>query len=147
MTDSLWIWWLLLAVLLVILEIFVPSAILIWFAVGALAAMVTALIPGLDLPWQLGVFSIASLAGLFIFRPYVKARLGDAEDGREINDFSTNLVGSSGVIVEAIEDGKGRARVGETIWTVTGPDLPVKARIRVVSVDSTRLGVKADDAY
>ena len=147
MFETPWLWWLLLAVLLVIAEIFAPSAILIWFALGALAAMVAALIPGLDLPWQLAAFALASLAGLLVLRPYLKARSSDVEDGREVNDFSANLVGSSGVIVDAIEGGKGRARIGDTTWSVTGPDLPVKARIRVTSVDGTRLGVRADDAY
>lgn len=148
MFETPWIWWLLLAVVLLIIEIFAPSAILMWFALGALVAMVAALIPGLDsLAVQLAVFAAASLAGLFILRPYVKARSADAGDGREVNDFAEHLVGASGVIVDAIEGGKGRARIGDTTWTVTGPDLPKKARIRVTSVEGTRLGVKADDAY
>ncbi len=145
--TPLWIWWLVLAILLVIVEIFAPSFVLIWFAVGALAALIAALIPGIDLPLQLVVFGLASLAGLFLLRPYVKARNDLGEDGRELNNFEVNLVGSSGVLVEPIEGGKGRARIGDSTWTVTGPDLPNKTRIRVTSVDGIRLGVKADDAY
>lgn len=145
--TPLWIWWLVLGILLVIVEIFAPSFVLIWFAVGALAALIAALIPGIDLPIQLVVFGLASLAGLFLLRPYVKARNDLGEDGRELNNFETNLVGSSGVLVEPIEGGKGRARIGDSTWTVTGPDLPKKTRIRVTSVDGIQLGVKADDAY
>ena len=145
--TPLWIWWLLIAILLVILEIFVPTFVLFWFAVGAAAALIAALIPGVTFPIQLVIFAIASIGGLFLLRPYFKARSDLREDGRELNNFEVNLVGSSGVLTEAIEGGKGRARIGDSTWTVTGPDLPVKSRIRVTSVDGIRLGVKADDAY
>ena len=142
-----WIWWLIFSILLVIFEIFVPSFVLIWFAMGALAALIAALIPGVPFAAELGVFGVASLAGLFLLRPYVGARNDMREDGRELNNFESNLVGSSGVLTEAIEGGKGRARIGDSTWTVEGPDLPVKTRIRVTSVDGIKLGVKADDAY
>lgn len=142
-----WIWWLILSVLLVIFEIFAPSFVLIWFALGALAALLAALVPGLNFAVELAVFGLASLAGLFLLRPYVRARSDQREDGRELNNFEANLVGASGVVTEAIEGGKGRARIGDSTWTVEGPDLPIKTRIRVTSVDGIKLGVKADDAY
>ena len=145
--TPLWVWWLVLAILLVIVEIFVPSFVLIWFALGSLAALIAALIPGIELPVQLAVFGLASLAGLLLLRPYLKARNDLDEDGRELNNFEINLVGASGVLVAPIEGGKGRARIGDTTWTVTGTDLPKKTRIRVTSVDGITLGVKADDAY
>ena len=142
-----WIWWLILAILLVIFEIFLPSFVLIWFALGALAALGVALIPDVPMGVQIATFGVASVAGLFLLRPYLKARNDLGEDGRELNNFEANLVGASGVLTEAIEGGKGRARIGDATWTVTGPDLPANARIRVTSVDGIRLGVKADDAY
>ena len=145
--TPLWIWWLVFSVLLVIVEIFVPTFVLIWFALGALGAMAAALIPGVTFPIQLAVFSLTSLGGLLLLRPYLRARGTLDEDGRELNNFEVNLVGASGVLTQAIEGGKGRARIGDSTWTVTGPDLPVKARIRVTSVDGIKLGVKADDAY
>ena len=145
--TPLWIWWLILAILLVIFEIFVPSFVLIWFALGALAALGVALIPGISLSIQVAAFALASVAGLFLLRPYLRARNDLGEDGRELNNFEVNLVGASGVLTDAIIGGKGRARVGDSTWTVTGPDLPVKTRIRVTSVDGIKLEVKADDAY
>ena len=145
--TPLWIWWLILAILLLVFEIFLPSLLLIWFAIGAAVALGVALIPSAGLGIQLAVFGLASLVGLLIARPYIKARNDAGEEGRELNDFTANLVGASGILTQAIEGGKGRARIGDTTWTVTGPDLPVKTRIRVTSVDGIRLGVKADDAF
>ena len=145
--QNMWMWWLLLAALLAILEIFVPGTVLIWFALGALLAMVAAFVPGLDLTVQLLIFAAGSLAGLALLRPHIMAKRDADEDNREVNEFEQHLIGSSGVLVEPIVGGKGRARVGDTTWTVTGPDLPKKTRIRVTSVDGIRLGVKADSAY
>ena len=118
--QNMWIWWLLIAAFLAILEIFVPSTLLIWFALGAVLAMVTSLIPGLDLTVQLLVFAAGSLAGLVLLRPYIMAKRDTDEDHREVNEFEQNLVGTGGVLVEPIEGGKGRARIGDTTWTVTG---------------------------
>ncbi|MGB0717868.1 MAG: NfeD family protein [Alphaproteobacteria bacterium] len=145
--TPIWIGWLLLSILLLIIEIFIPSFVLIWFAIGAAAALVASLFPGLDLGFQIAIFGVASVAGLFGLRPFLKARNSDAEDNRELNNFSVNVVGAPGVLTEAITSGQGRARVGDSTWTVTGPDLPVKTRIRVVSVEGVTLNVKADDPY
>ena len=128
--ENMWIWWLLIAVFMAILEIFIPSTLLIWFALGAVLAMGTALIPGLELSVQLIVFALGSLSGLAPLRPYILARRDAGEDNREVNEFDQTLVGSSGVLVDPIVGGKGRARIGDTTWTVTGPDLPQKTHPR-----------------
>ena len=145
--TPLWSWWLILGILLVIFDIFISSLILIWFAFGALCAMIFALIPNVTFPFQLTCFGIASLVGLFLLRPYIKASNDVTQDKRELNNFKVNLVGSSGILTEAIEGGRGRARIGDSTWTVTGPELPAKTRIRVTSVDGIKLGVKADSVY
>jgi len=144
-----WIWWLVLSILLLILEIFVPTFVLVWFALGALLAVIVALIPGLgdQIAVQAAFFGLGSLAGLALLRPYLRSRTDTGADARELNDAETNMLGATGVLTQAIEGGQGRARVGDTTWTVTGPDLPVKTRIRVTSVEGIKLGVKADDAY
>ena len=121
---------------------FYPSTLLIWFALGAVLAMGTALIPGLELNVQLIVFALGSLGRLALLRPYILAKRDADEENREVNEFDQALIGIMGVLVEPIVGGKGRARIGDTTWIVTGPDLPKKTRIRVTSVDGIRLGVK-----
>ena len=144
--TPLWIGWLVFAIALVILEIFVPSFVLIWFAIGALVALVGALIPGLGLGVQIGLFALASVAGVFLLRPYLRAGSNALEDDRELNRFEANLVGSPGVVTEAIKGGQGRARVRDSTWTVVGADMPAKTRIRVASVKGIVLEVKPETA-
>ena len=141
-----WTWWLVLSIFLIILEIFAPSFVLIWFAIGAGVALLGALIPGVGFGVQIGLFILASVAGLLLLRPLLRSRSNAAEDDRELNRFDTNLVGSPGTLTQAIQGGQGRARVGDSTWTVTGPDLPIQTPIRVISVHGIMLEVRPDDS-
>ncbi len=144
--TPLWIWWLVFAIVLVILETVVSGFVLIWFALGALVTLVGALIPGLGISAQIGLFALASVAGVFLLRPYLRAGSNVLEDDRELNRFEANLVGSPGIVTEAIKGGQGRARVGDSTWTVVGADMPAKTSIRVVSVKGIVLEVMPDAA-
>jgi len=46
-------------------------------------------------------------------------------------------------VTTAIEDGRGRARVGDGEWPVRGPDAAEGAKVRVVSADGGVLVVEA----
>jgi len=45
------------------------------------------------------------------------------------------------VLVEAIEQGAGKVKLGDGVWKVTGPELPAGARVRVTGVNGTILTV------
>jgi membrane protein implicated in regulation of membrane protease activity len=42
-----------------------------------------------------------------------------------------------------IIDGSGTIRVDDTIWRVTGPDVPAGSRVRIVQADGASLTVAA----
>ena len=46
------------------------------------------------------------------------------------------------VVAEAIEGGRGKVRVGDTLWPVEGPDLPVGAHVTVTGTRGTALLVQ-----
>lgn len=69
-----WQLWLIAATTLLILEIITPGFLLACFGLGALGAMLAAVI-GLGVAWQLGVFSLISLLSLFLLRPVLMRRL------------------------------------------------------------------------
>jgi inner membrane protein len=50
------------------------------------------------------------------------------------------LVGRTLILAEAIEGGRGRVRVGDTLWQV--PDLPCGAELRVAAAKATLLQVE-----
>jgi inner membrane protein len=46
------------------------------------------------------------------------------------------------VVVEPIEGGRGKVRVGDTIWPAEGPDLPAGSHVRVTAANGTVLQVE-----
>ena len=135
-----WWHWMVLAVLLAAAETFVPGAIAIWFA--AAAAVIGLLLVVIDIPWQWQLigFGVLDMVALLLFRSYRKKH-PQAIEQPNLNQRGQQYVGSELVLVEAIEQGSGKARLGDGVWKVSGPELPMGARVRVVGVDGTILKV------
>ncbi|MBK5198868.1 MAG: hypothetical protein JJE37_11400, partial [Methyloceanibacter sp.] len=49
-------------------------------------------------------------------------------------------------LIDPIVNGRGSVKIGDSIWRVEGPELPMGARIRVVGADGTVLKVVAAGA-
>lgn len=63
-------------------------------------------------------------------------------DQPELNRRGAQLIGRVLILAEAIEGGRGRARVGDTLWPVEGPDAPAGAEVRVTAAKTTVLTVE-----
>jgi membrane protein implicated in regulation of membrane protease activity len=140
LTPAYWHWWTAGAVML-IAEVFAPGVIFLWLAIGAFVAG-TLLLVFPDMPWSLELlaFAIASALSLFLGRPILKRYTKEPEDGT-LNERGRSLEGTVATLVEPIVNGTGRVRLGDTSWSVAGPDLPAGARVVVVGVDGARLRV------
>jgi len=138
-----WHWWVL-AVALTGAEMLVPGAVLIWL--GAAAAIVGAalgLFPSLDWRYQLLLFALLSIAGVVGARRLVFRRGPDAAS--RLNRRAESLVGSTAKLEVGIKSGRGRARLGDSQWTVTGPELAAGTTVKVVGVDGNALRVERAD--
>ena len=135
-----WHWWIA-AAALAALETVLPGAVAIWFAAGA--GVVGALLLLFPLPWQLQLvlFGVLSVAALFTWRHF---RGGGPESGEmpRLNRRGEQYAGQVCTLLEPISGGYGRARVGDTVWKVRGPDLPAGASVRVTGADGTVLMVE-----
>ena len=136
-----WHWWIAAAVLGAV-ETVLPGAVAIWFAVGA--AVVGALLLVFPLPWQLQLvlFGGLSIAALYLWR---KFKIGGPESTGlpRLNRRGDQYVGQLCTLFEPISGGFGRARIGDSVWKVSGPDLPAGASVRVTGADGTVLTVEA----
>jgi membrane protein implicated in regulation of membrane protease activity len=56
------------------------------------------------------------------------------------------LIGRTVVLTEAIANGRGRARVNDTIWRVEGVDLPAGSNVVITGCDGTVLQVEPEKA-
>ena len=142
---SLGIWnWFIAGVILLALEIFVPGNVFVWFGI---AAIVTGAIAWFgDFGWQVDliIFVVLALAMVFIGR---RMFARDSEPGEQpyLNDRTQRIVGTIYVLGAPIIDGKGRIRIDDTQWRVTGPDVPSGTRVKVVSADGSVLTVVRAD--
>lgn len=134
--------WLSLGVLLAAAEIVAPGFFLIWIGAAAIVTGVIAWVVPLSIPLQLGIFAILSFVALYGGRRWLKANPITSADPH-LNQRAGRLVGEVLTVTRAIEDGRGRAKVGDGEWPVRGPDAAEGAKVRVVSADGGVLVVEA----
>lgn len=139
---NLGVWnWFIVAVALFVLETIVPGVHFIWF--GLAAAMVGALGLVVDIAWewQLITFAIISCITVFLVRRYSTPDVA-ASDEPELNVRAAQYVGRVVMVEEAIAGGRGKVRVGDTVWNAQGSDAPQGARVKVTGTNGTVLLVE-----
>lgn len=134
--------WLAFGVLLAAAEIVAPGFFLIWLGCAAIVTGLIAWIVPLTIPVQLGIFAILSFVALYGARRWLKANPIMTADPH-LNQRGSRLVGEVLTVTQAIEDGRGRAKVGDGEWPVRGPDVAEGSKVRVVSADGGVLVVEA----
>lgn len=105
--------WIGVAVVLALVEMMSLDLVLLMFAIGALAAAVSA---GFGAPLWVAilVFALVSLAGLLLVRPPVVARL---HAGPTLTSGHDALVGKSAVVAEPVDKHGGRVKLSGEIWS------------------------------
>lgn len=135
-----WLWFVL-AVLLFILETMIPGVHLLWF--GLAAAAMGAIALAVPLGWQLQVvlFSLLSFVTVYLVR-----RSGTGTDAASeepvLNVRGAQYIGRKVKVEEAIRNGRGKVRVGDTIWSAQGEDAAHGAEVEVTGVNGTVLVVQ-----
>jgi membrane protein implicated in regulation of membrane protease activity len=138
--DAHW-WWLIAAALLGILEIFLPGIFLVWMAAAAaVTGIVAALVP-LPFPFQLVLFGLLAMAAVLGGRRVYERNPVPSSDPL-LNDRTARLIGAQVVVISAIENGEGRVKVGDGVWTARGPDAAVGTCLRVVGAEGNALRVE-----
>jgi len=136
-----WHWWAL-GVLLIIIEAFAPGFALLWLGIAAgLAGLALFIWPGLAPTIQLLIFAGFSVVSVVGWRWLQKTRPVET-DQPNLNRRGSQYVGRRVGLVTPIVNGRGRAKLGDSSWTVTGPDLPAGEIVQVVGVEGTVLEVR-----
>jgi membrane protein implicated in regulation of membrane protease activity len=143
--DTLGPWtWFVAGLILLGLEILLPGTFFLWFGVSAILVGIGALIfPGFAWQAELVVFVALAVVLVVVGRRYFAHAFARARPSG-LNERATRIVGTETVLGEPIVDGKGRIRVDDTVWRVTGPDMPSGSRVKVVGADGTVLKVKRE---
>ena len=130
-----WYWWAFAAVLLVF-EMMLPGVVFLFLAIGAAAVGAFLLAASdLSLELQLFVFAIVSVGSAVVLRPTLKRLQQGRPQDATINARGDAMVGKTIVLDAPILNGRGRVKVGDGSWTVTGPDMVAGVRVRVTAVN------------
>ena len=136
-----WYWWALAAVLL-ICEMLLPGVVFLFIAIGAaVTGLIVLIASGAALEFQLVVFAIVSVVSAVALRPYFK-RLQSRTADATLNARGEALVGREFILDQPILAGRGRIKLGDGSWIVTGPDMVAGAKVRVAAVSGTELRVE-----
>lgn len=133
--------WLIAATALGIAELMVPGVFLIWLAAAAALTGLAAMILGIPLAFQFALFALLAIAAVWFGRRWYVANPVESSDPL-LNDRAARLVGETVVVVSAIEHGRGRVKVGDSVWPAQGPDAEAGARVRVTGAAGACLMVE-----
>ncbi|MNO57890.1 Inner membrane protein YbbJ [compost metagenome] len=134
-----WVFWLIAAGVLFVVEMMTLTFYLLWLSIGALAACVVSLLLPDALLLQVLAGSAVAL-GLTIFSKPLVARFRSPS---EFKDTGTDIVGRQGLVVEPIEPGRyGQVKVGGDTWSATSIESLGKDEVvKVVGRSSTIIEV------
>jgi membrane protein implicated in regulation of membrane protease activity len=140
---SAWFWWGL-ALALLAVEAMMPGVFFLWLGVAAAGTgLVHLLIPGIAPQGQWVVFALLSLVAVGVAWRVRGTRVAKPTDQPLLNQRAQQLVGRVYVLDTAIDNGRGRLKIGDAYWSAEGPDLPAGTRVRVLGVQDMTLRVIA----
>ncbi|MER8383982.1 NfeD family protein [Mesorhizobium sp. M1428] len=134
--------WMVLGFVLLVMEVIAPGIFMLWIGIAALLIGVVSLLIWDAAFWTWQVQVLAFLA-LSLVSAYVGKRLvggrHDETDQPLLNRRGAQMVGRTATLAEPIKDGRGRIKLGDTLWRVSGPDLPAGTQVRVTGGADTDL--------
>lgn len=136
--------WMVLGIILLVLEIVLPGVFLVWIGIASLIVGAISIFAWESGFWtwqtQVLLFLVLSVASAFAGRRLADPRKDDS-DQPLLNRRGDQLIGRTATLAEPIRNGRGRIQLGDTLWRVSGPDLPAGTRVRVTAVAETELGL------
>ena len=131
--------WLALFVVFLIVEAGTVALVSIWFALGALAALVSCAL-GAEMWLQITVFLVVSLVLLAVLWKKVR---GKAQRTRTNVD---SMIGAEGYVTEAIDNLSytGRVKLGGITWaarSTSGAGIPVGTLVKVERIEGVKVFV------
>ena len=140
--QNMWQVWAVIAVVCLILELSSGDFFIICFSIGAVAAIVSAVL-GLSIYWQILIFALFALLSVLFVRPVALRYLHKNDPNRASN--ADALLGRTGRVTEAIRAGQnGYVQIDGDQWrAVSQTDIPVGTTVRVVGRESTIITVEA----
>lgn len=136
-----WTWWVL-GVVLIVLEVFAPTAFFLWMGISALVTGgLLWVMPDMSWTSQLFSFAVLSVVSIVLWRKYFKD-VSERTDQPLLNKRALQYVGRTFTLDEAIVNGVGQVRVDDSTWRISSDeDYPAGTRIEVIGEEGMTLKV------
>lgn len=125
--------WLALGIVLIILEMLTGGGFLLW--IGLSACMVFLLswcLPSMGFDMELLAFSLGAIVVSVLWWWYLK-RNPIQSDLPDLNQRAAQYIGRVFDLDTPMENGRGRIKIGDTVWRVEGEDMSEGTKVRVTS--------------
>lgn len=135
--------WLVAVVVFLVIEALVPGLVSLWFAIGALAALLSAAL-GAPMWLQLLWFFVVSVAALLLTRPLVRKFV----NGRVQPTNADSLIGKECVVTEAVDNirSQGAVKIRGMEWSARAEADAVRYAVgdvvTVVAIEGVKLIVR-----
>ena len=138
---NMWQIWAVVALICLILELSSGDFFIICFSIGAVFAIVSAVL-GLSIYWQIFIFAIFSLLSVLFIRPVALRWLHKNDPNKPSN--ADSLLGRTGRVTETISVGcNGYVQIDGDMWkAVSNVDIPIGTTVRVIGRESTIITVE-----
>lgn len=131
--------WLAFGGILGVLEILAPGFVLIWLGLAAIAVGLLLLAwPAMPFAFQLLAYAGFAVVSVLIWFYWLRRQPAES-DMPSLNRRTEQLIGRRAPVVVAIVNGRGRIKLGDSTWAVTGPDLPAGHMVEITGADGTLL--------
>jgi len=136
--------WFILAVVLIVFEMFVPGASFLWIGIAAaLTGMLLWLIPTMAWTTQVLIFAVLSVLSVIAWRSWSKKHPVET-DQPALNRRGEHYLNRVFTLDEPIVNGVGKIRVDDSTWKIEGPESEAGSKVKVVGVDGVILLVEAE---
>jgi membrane protein implicated in regulation of membrane protease activity len=139
-----WWAWAIFAAVVAFSELQAPGIYLIWIGLGAGLTAAAAAVWPLHIEYQLEIFAAASclscIVGYFVYRR------SSSSAGSSLNQRDRQMVGARGTVAIPLANGRGKVRLGDTVWLAEGPDLAAGTPVVVKAVRGSRVVVEQTGA-
>lgn len=139
-----WPFWLIIAGLCLVIEIYTVGFFIFWFGIGALFALLVSFLTN-NLFIQLGVFLVSSSLLVISTKPLMK-KFTKNEKTVPTNFFS--LSGKQGIVTKKIDsdNSTGQVKVKGELWSaISDKDIEKDAKVKILGVDGVKLKVEKID--
>lgn len=135
--------WMVLGFILLVAEVAAPGIFMLWIGIAALLVGAASL-----LLWDAGfwswqvqvlVFLVLSLLSAYAGKKLMGGRNQQDTDQPLLNRRGEQMIGRTATLAEPIREGRGHIQIGDTLWRVSGPDLPAGTRVKVVGASDLDL--------